>query len=112
MKKLFTVLFVAPAVSVIVLSLAVPVNQSSRISIQKGPVVLADGVPLPPPTPPPPPKSGTMIADGVPLPPPTPPPPPKSGSMVADGVPLPPPTPPPPPKSGMRAAGNLKALSV
>ncbi len=89
MKKRLLVLFVAPAVTAIVLSLAVPVNRSSQIPKQKGAVVLADGVPLPPPTPPPP-KKGTMVADGVPLPPPT----------------------PPPPKGGMRTADNLKALSV
>jgi hypothetical protein len=57
MKKLSVVLGVAASVSLIVLSLLIPVNTSLPQPFNK-PVQIADGTPMPPvPPPPPPPKT-------------------------------------------------------
>jgi hypothetical protein len=74
MKKQFLILKGLLSVSLIVLSVAVPVNFQLLGKAGAGNIQVADGVPLPiPPTPPP--KSSVLVADGVPLPiPPTPPP--------------------------------------
>lgn len=75
MKTRLISLVVALSVSVILLSLGVPVNYSSQLPTRKAVGVVADGVPLPPPIPPAPKQVGSLVADGVPLPPPIPPPP-------------------------------------
>jgi hypothetical protein len=96
MKNHFPIPKIALSVSLIVLSLAAPVNRQLAGKTTPGNIQVADGVPLPlPPTPPP--KSTTvLVADGVPLPIPPTPPPKSTTVLVADGVPLPlPPTPPP-----------------
>ncbi len=74
------------------------VNHSSLPISERGPVLVADGVPLPPPEPLPPKQiSGLSVMDGVPLPPPEPLPPKNfSSHPLTDGVPLPPPEPLPP----------------
>ena len=90
MKNHFLILKITLSVSLIVLSLAAPVNRQLPTKAGSGTTQVADGVPLPlPPTPK---ATGILVADGVPLPlPPKP-----TGILVADGVPLPlPPTPPP-----------------
>lgn len=73
MKKQFLILKGLLSVSLIVLSIAVPVNFQLLGEAGAGNTQVADGVPLPiPPTPPP---KSVLVADGVPLPiPPTPPP--------------------------------------
>jgi hypothetical protein len=90
MKNHFLILKGTLSVSLIVLSIAVPVNRRVAGKIRSGNTQVADGVPLPlPPTP----KAiSILVADGVPLP--LPPTPKATGVLVADGVPLPlPPTP-------------------
>ena len=74
MKTQFLILKGMLSVSLIVLSVAAPVNQQLPGKAISGSTQVADGVPLPlPPTPPP--KTSVIVADGVPLPlPPTPPP--------------------------------------
>jgi hypothetical protein len=96
MKKQFLILKVVLSVSLIVLSVAVPVNYrlAGGVGWENGPV--ADGVPLPPPIQPPQKLGVVQTADGVPLPPPIQPPPKNSVVLTADGVPLPPPIQPPP----------------
>jgi hypothetical protein len=96
MKKQFLILKVVLSVSLIVLSIAVPVNYrlAGGVGWENGHV--ADGVPLPPPIQPPPKNSLVLTADGVPLPPPIQPPPKFGTVLTADGVPLPPPIQPPP----------------
>ena len=90
MKNYSLILKVTLSVSLIVLSVAVPVNYGLAGSTGKGVSQVADGVPLPPPVPPR--GASFQVADGVPLPPPVPP---RGASVqVADGVPLPPPIPP------------------
>ena len=69
MKIRLITLVAALSVSLILLSLVVPVNHPSQFPTQKGVGVVADGVPLSPPIPPAPKQAGTLIADGVPLPP-------------------------------------------
>jgi hypothetical protein len=73
MKNHLLILKVTLSVSLIVLSLAAPVNRQLPGKAQSGSTQVADGVPLPlPPTPK---ATGILVADGVPLPlPPTPPP--------------------------------------
>ncbi|MGC2355899.1 MAG: hypothetical protein WA491_07540 [Candidatus Acidiferrum sp.] len=90
MKKSLLVLVAALSVSLILLSIAVPVNKSSALPTWNNGTIQADGVPLPPPTIP---KviNPILVADGVPLPPPTVPHV-INPILVADGVPLPPPT--------------------
>lgn len=63
MKEHFMSLMVGLAVSVTLVSLAVPDNHSSLTSRQADVVQVADGVPLPPPgsPPPPPPKQSQGI---------------------------------------------------
>jgi hypothetical protein len=90
MKNQFLILKITLSVSLIVLSIAVPVNYRFAGGVGWGNNQLADGVPLPPP---PPKNTVVLTADGVPLPPP---PPKNTVVLTADGVPLPPPTPPPP----------------
>ncbi|MGA3176526.1 MAG: hypothetical protein ABSE19_04175 [Candidatus Acidiferrum sp.] len=89
MKKSLLVLIAALSVSLILLSIAVPVNNSSTLPTWNNGAIQADGVPLPPPWMP---KviNANLVADGVPLPPPWMP---KviNANLVADGVPLPPP---------------------
>jgi hypothetical protein len=71
MKNHFLILKVTLSVSLIVLSIAVPVNSRLVGGVGWGNSYLADGVPLPPPTQPQPKLLIDQIADGVPLPPPT-----------------------------------------
>jgi hypothetical protein len=73
MKTHFLNLKVALSVSLIVLSIAIPVNCRLASMAGIGISHFADGVPLPPPPPP----NGAIIevVDGVPLPPPILPPP-------------------------------------
>ena len=87
MKNHWLILKVTLSVSLIVLSLAAPVNRQLPTKAGSGTTQVADGVPLPlPPKP-----TGILVADGVPLP--LPPSPKAQGVLVADGVPLPlPPT--------------------
>jgi hypothetical protein len=71
MKSYSLILKVTLSVSLIVLSIAVPVNCGLAGRTGTGISHIADGVPLPPPVPP---KGGyVQVADGVPLPPPVPP---------------------------------------
>jgi hypothetical protein len=96
MKNQFLILKVALSVSLIVLSIVVPVNYRLASGVGWGNSHVADGVPLPPPTQPPPKLGVVQTADGVPLPPPIQPPPKNRVVLTVDGVPLPPPTQPPP----------------
>jgi hypothetical protein len=96
MKNYFLFLKVTLSVSLIVLSIAIPVNHRLATSTGQGNTHFADGVPLPPPTQPSPKLSLVQTADGVPLPPPTQPSPKNAAILTADGVPLPPPTQPSP----------------
>ena len=90
MKKYSLILKVTLSVSLIVLSVAGPVNCGLAGRTGTGISHIADGVPLPPPVPPR--GASAQVADGVPLPPPVPP---RGASVqVADGVPLPLPVPP------------------
>jgi hypothetical protein len=82
MKIRLITLVAALSVSLILLSLVVPVNHPSQLPTQKGVGVVADGVPLPPPIPPPPKQLGALLADGVPLPPPIPPSPKQASGDV------------------------------
>ena len=76
MKNQFLILKGVLSVSLIVLSIAVPVNYRLAGGVGWGNSHIADGVPLPPPIQPPPKQLGTVLAaDGVPLPPPIQPPP-------------------------------------
>jgi len=71
MKSHSRILKVTLSVSLIVLSIAVPVNCGLAGRTGTGISHIADGVPLPPPVPP---KGAyVQVADGVPLPPPVPP---------------------------------------
>src|SRR5579864_7529144 len=96
MKNQFLILKGVLSVSLIVLSIVVPVNYRLAGGVGWGNCHVADGVPLPPPTQPPPKLGVVQTADGVPLPPPTQPPPKNRVVLTVDGVPLPPPTQPPP----------------
>ena len=89
MKKSLLVLVTALSVSLILLSLAVPVNNSSTLPAWNNGTIQADGVPGPPPIVP---KvvNPVLVADGVPGPPPIVPKVVKP-VLVADGVPGPPP---------------------
>jgi hypothetical protein len=73
MKNHFLILKVTLSVSLIVLSIAVPVNCGLARGAGWGNTHAADGVPLPPPVKPGPNTQAILVADGVPLPPPTPP---------------------------------------
>lgn len=95
MKNQFLTLKVVLSVSLIVLSIAVPVNHRLSGGLGSG-NSLADGVPLPPPIQPTRKNSVALTADGVPLPPPIQPTPKLNSVLVADGVPLPPPIQPTP----------------
>jgi hypothetical protein len=96
MKSYSFILKVTLSVSLIVLSVAVPVNYGLAGGVGWGNSHVADGVPLPPPNQPPPKLGVVQTADGVPLPPPVQKPPNNSVVLTADGVPLPPPVQPPP----------------
>jgi hypothetical protein len=96
MKNHFLIQKVMLSVSLIVLSVAVPVNHGLAGGVGGWNTRTADGVPLPPPTQPQPKLGVVQTADGVPLPPPTQPTPKLGTVLTADGVPLPPPTQPPP----------------
>ncbi|HTA60186.1 MAG TPA: hypothetical protein VK805_18680 [Candidatus Baltobacteraceae bacterium] len=96
MKNHFLILKVTLSVSLIVLSLAVPVNCGLAGGAGWRNTHVADGVPLPPPTKPSPNNKAILTADGVPLPPPTKPSPNNKAILTADGVPLPPPNQPSP----------------
>jgi hypothetical protein len=75
MKKQFLTQKGLLSVSLIVLSIAAPVNFQLLGKAGAGHSQVADGVPLPIPPTPPPKFTGVLVADGVPLPiPPTPPP--------------------------------------
>jgi hypothetical protein len=80
MKNQCHILKVAFSVSIIVLSIAVPVNHQLAATAGTRITNVADGVPLPPPTTKPPTGNTVQVADGVPLPPPTTKPP--AGSNV------------------------------
>jgi len=78
----------AVAVSVLAVSMVLPVVRSVNLSAGK-PVTLdrahyADGSPMPPPIPPKPPSvnANTLVADGSPMPPPIPPKPPQSRMLA------------------------------
>ncbi len=96
MKNHFLILKIVLSVSLIVLSIAAPVNYGLAGGVGGWNTRTADGVPLPPPTQPPPKLGVVLTADGVPLPPPTQPSPKLGVVLTADGVPLPPPTQPSP----------------
>jgi hypothetical protein len=70
MKNHFPILKVTLSVSLIVLSIAVPVNHRLAARVGWGNNHIADGVPLPPPNQPSPKNGAFLTADGVPLPPP------------------------------------------
>lgn len=70
MKNHFLILKITLSVSLIVLSIAVPVNYALAGGAGWGNSHAADGVPLPPPTKPSPNIGAILTADGVPLPPP------------------------------------------
>src|SRR5579864_5379088 len=94
MKNYSLILKVTLSVSLIVLSVAVPVNYGLAGSTGKGVSQVADGVPLPPPVPPR--GASFQVADGVPLPPPIPPQLKSVVVYIAGRVPLPPQFLPPP----------------
>lgn len=71
MKTHFLILKITLSVSLIVLSIVVPVNCRLAGGVGWENIPAADGVPLPPPTQPQPKFGVVQIADGVPLPPPT-----------------------------------------
>lgn len=96
MKNQFLILKVTLSVSLIVLSIAVPVNYGLAGGVGWGNTHVADGVPLPPPIKPAPGSWSIVTADGVPLPPPIKPAPGSWSILTADGVPLPPPIKPAP----------------
>ena len=96
MKNPFLILKVSLSLSVIVLSIVVPVNSGLVGGAGGFNKHIADGVPLPPPTPPPPKLGVVQTADGVPPPTPTQPPPKIGVFLRVDGVLLPRPTQPPP----------------
>jgi hypothetical protein len=75
MKKQYLIPKGMLSVSLIVLSIAVPVNYRLAGGVGWGNSHVADGVPLPPPVQPPPKLGVVLTADGVPLPPPVQPPP-------------------------------------
>lgn len=73
MKTHFLNLKLALSTSLIVLSIAIPVNYRLKSTAGTGVSHVTDWAPLPPP---PPPNGGIIeVADGVPLPPPITPPP-------------------------------------
>ncbi len=74
MKKSLLVLVAALSVSLILLSIVVPVNKSSTLPIWNNRTIQAEGVPAPPPTIPPHAINPILVAEGVPAPPPTIPP--------------------------------------
>lgn len=86
MKKYFVTFGLALSVTLIVLSLLVPVNHSVALPGHTGAMLVADGTPIPPvPPPPPPPQQNIVIADGTPIPPvPPPPPPPNQNLLLTD----------------------------
>lgn len=85
MRKISVTLGVALSVSLIVLSLALPVNHSITPLNHGNANLIADGSPLPPVPPPPPPGSNSIGLDGSPLPP-VPPPPPQKLSHGTDAL--------------------------
>jgi len=70
MNKHFLILKVTISISLIVLSIAVPVNFRLAGKAGTGIDQVADGVPLPPPHTKLPTGASIQVADGVPLPPP------------------------------------------
>ncbi|HEV2102506.1 MAG TPA: hypothetical protein VGR58_06980 [Candidatus Acidoferrum sp.] len=106
MKNQFLTLKVVLSVSLIVLSIAVPVNHRLAGGLGSG-NSLADGVPLPPPIQPTPKLGVVETADGVPLPPPIQPTPKNSVALIADGVPLPPPIQPTPKLNNVLVADGV-----
>ncbi len=73
MKKVLLTLSVALSVSLILLAIVVPVNNSRMLPTWNNGVSQADGVPAPPPIIPPK-NPPSLVADGVPAPPPIIPP--------------------------------------
>src|SRR5882724_1123825 len=107
MKNHFLILKVTLSVSLIVLSIAVPVNCGLARGAGWGNTHAADGVPLPPPIKPGPNYRAILTADGVPLPPPIKPGPNNQAILTADGVPLPPPIKPGPNNQAILAADGV-----
>ena len=70
MKKSLLVLVAALSVSLILLSIAVPVNNSSTLPTWNNGTIQAEGIPAPPPTVPRA-INPILVAEGVPPPPPT-----------------------------------------
>ena len=94
MKEITVTLAIAASVSLIVLSLILPVNNSISRPAHTNATLVADGAGLPP-TPPPPPKNHSNVIltlDGAGLPPPRPPPKAIDHRVIAvlDGTGLPP----------------------
>ncbi len=74
MKKVLLTLSVVLSISLILLAIVVPVNQSRVSPTWNNGIIRTDGVPAPPPIIPPKQKPPNLVADGVPAPPPTIPP--------------------------------------
>jgi len=89
-KKSLLLLVAALSVSLILLFIAVPVNNSSTLPTWNNGTVRAEGVPAPPPTIPHA-IDPNLVAEGVPAPPPTIPHV-SNPNLLAEGVPAPPPT--------------------
>ena len=70
MKKSLLVLVAALSVSLILLSVAVPVNNSSTMPTWNNGAIQAEGIPMPPPTVPHV-INPVLVAEGIPMPPPT-----------------------------------------
>src|SRR6201993_4526754 len=96
MNKHFLIRKVTISTSLIVLSIAVPVNLRFAGMARPGTYQVVDGVPLPPPHTKLPTGASIQVADGVPLPPPHTKLPTGASVQVADGLPLPPPITHPP----------------
>ena len=69
MKKSLLVLVAALSVSLILLSIAVPVNNSSTLPTWNNRTIQAEGIPMPPPIIPHV-INTTLVAEGIPMPPP------------------------------------------
>jgi hypothetical protein len=88
-KKSLLVLIAALSVSLILLSIEVPVNNSSTLPTWNSGAIQAEGIPMPPPWIPRV-TNPNLVAEGIPMPPPWIP---KviNANLVAEGIPMPPP---------------------